>query len=970
MNKIVKLTVLLSGMLASAGLHAQNKVTAVLVDSSNGDAVPYATVSLTREGAKKPDYYNLSGETGEVAIVKVKKGTYTFKAELLGYKAWEKSVKVEADVDLGKVQMEPDRQMLDAASVSAVGNPIVVKKDTLEYNANSFKTTENDMLEDLLKKLPGVEVSEDGSITVNGETITKITIDGKTFFLDDPQLASKNIPAKIINKLKVINKKSEQAEFTGIDDGEEEKVIDLDIKPGMMKGAFGNIMAGGGRDLPADNALDPDWRYQGAAFLGSFTKERQLSVILNGNNTNNRGFNDLAGSMMGGMRNGGMGGGQGGWGGNNGITTSYLAGANGAWTLLDGNMDLSSNYLFSHTGKDVIENSDKTTYVNDDYNLIDRSEGSSVTHTNGHRIGVRMDHKFSENTSILFEPRIDFGGGDYTQKNETWRYADTLAKSGTDLLTNSDNLQSGNNKNVTASGFMLFRQRLGIPGRTLTVMGRYSFSNNDLNSLNWSKTNTLGTVTEIDQNISSNQKSSSLMGRVTYTEPLGHNLYVEANYRYSWSKSSSEKDTWDNILNAKSYVYSNEIVNESRNQEIGVNVMYQKEKSRAQLGFAALPTDTYNSTTRYNSSTGDWKPEEYKDFRWNFSPRLMLWWEFSDNANARMFYRGNSSQPSTRQLMPVPDNSDPLNVSFGNPKLTPYFSHSVRGDIRYNNKKNFISFNINFNGGYVQNPIVSLTWYDNGAAYSMPFNGPDNMNAGINGFANIPIAKSNFSVSNFTRVNWSKSSSYVGEDINMNTYTVGGDYYAFMDELIGNWKNDTWFGEHVTVNTIRSLGVTERFRATYRSDNLELTASGRTRMNKSWYTIRDSKTTTFNNQVRLTANWTWDAPGITLKAEGNYNWYNGYSTAQPEEYVLNAEIQKLLFRKKMTLALKGYDILGQAKNLTVTDASNYHSEVFNNTLGRYIILSLTYRFGTFDRSQMRGPGGPGGPGGRGPGGPR
>lgn len=961
---IKRIIAIAAGFLICAGVYAQNKITAVLLDSSNGDAVPFATVSLTKDGAKKPDYYNLSNDNGVITISKVRHGNYTLRAELLGYKAYVKAIKVEGDLNLGEIKMDPDRQMLDAASVSAVGNPIVVKKDTLEYNASSFKTTENDMLEDLLKKLPGVEVSEDGSITVNGEAISKITIDGKTFFLDDPQLASKNIPAKLINKLKVINKKSEQAEFTGIDDGEEEKVIDLDIKPGMMKGAFGNIMAGGGRDIPADNSLSPDWRYQGAAFIGSFTKKRQLSLLLNGNNTNNRGFNDLSGSMMGGMRSGGMGGGQGGWGGNNGITTSYMAGANGAWTLLDGNMDLGSNYLFSHTGKDVLENSEKTTYVNDDYNLTDRSEGTSTTKTNGHRIGVRIDHKFSENTSILFDPRINFGGGNYTQHNQTWRYADSLSKSSPDLLTNSDNLQSGDNKNVTTSGFLLFRQRLGIPGRTMTVMSRYSFSNNDLNSYNLSQTDALGSVSKIDQSIKSNQRSSSLMGRITYTEPLGNNLYVEANYRYSWSRSTSEKDTWDNILNEKSYIYSNEILNESNNQEIGVNMMYQKDKSRAQLGFAALPTRTYNSTTRYNSLTGEWKPMEYKDFRWNFSPRVMMWWEFSESANARLFYRGNSSQPSTRQLMPVPDNSDPLNVSFGNPELTPYFSHNLRGDIRYNNKKNFTAFNINFNGGYVQNPVTSLTWYDNGAAYTMPFNGPDNMNAGVNGFANIPIAKSNFSISNFARVNWSKSSSYVGENIDMSTYTTGGDYYAFMDELNANWKKDAWFDEHITVNTISSLGITERFRLTYRSDNLELTASGRTRINKSWYTIRDSKTTTFNNQVRLTANWTWDAPGITVKADGNYNWYNGYSTRQPDEYVLNAEIQKLLFQKKMTLALKGYDILGQAKNLTVTDASNYHNEVVNNTLGRYIILSLTYRFGTFDRSQMRGPGG------RGPGGPR
>ena len=959
---------LLAGLFAAAALSAQNKVSAVLLDSSNGEPVPFATVSLMKDGAKKPEYYNLSNDYGEVVINKVRHGNYTVKAELLGYKAWTKHVKVEGDLDLGKVKMDPDKQMLDAASVSAVGNPIVIKKDTLEYNANAFKTTDNDMLEDLLKKLPGVEVSEDGSISINGETIKKITIDGKTFFLDDPQLASKNIPAKIINKLKVINKKSEQAEFTGIDDGEEEKVIDLKIKPGMMRGAFGNMMAGGGRDIPTDNVTDPDWRYQGAAFLGNFTKKKQLSLILNGNNTNNRGFNDLSGSMMGNMRGGGggMGRGQGGWGGGNGITTSYMAGVNGAWTLADGDMDLSSNYLFNHTGKDVTESSTKTTYVNDDYDLLSKSDGFSTTNSNGHRIGVRLDHKFSKSTSILFEPRIDFGTGNYVQKNNT--ETDSLANGTLTKLNTSDNAQSGSNKNVSTSGFMLFRQRLGIPGRTMTVMGRYSFSNNDLDAFNRSLTDILGTTSEINQTIKSNQKSSSLMGRVTYTEPLGNNLYLEANYRYSWSRSSSEKNTTDNLTGAKDYVYSNEIVNINNNQEIGVNMMYQKEKSRAQLGFAALPTSTYNSTTKYVS--GEYKPMEYDDFRWNFSPRVMLWWEFSENANARMFYRGTSAQPSTKQLMPVPDNTDPLNVSFGNPQLKPYFSHSLRGDIRYNNKRNFTSFNIRFEGSYVQNPIVNATWYDNGAAYSMPFNGPDNMNAGINGFANIPIARSNFSVSNFARVNWSKSSSYTGEGIDMSTYTAGGDYYAFMDELNNNWVNGTWFAAHITLGTIETLSAVERLRLTYRSDNLELTAAGRTRMSKSWYTVRNSNTTTFSNQIRLTANWTWDEPGITFKTEGNYNWYNGYSTEQPSEYVLNAEIQKLLMRKKMTLALKGYDILGQAKNLAVTDASNYHSEVLNNTLGRYVILSLTYRFGTFDRSKMRGPGMRGGMGGPGMGGMR
>ena len=319
----------------------------------------------------------------------------------------------------------------------------------------------------------------------------------------------------------------------------------------------------------------------------------------------------------------------------------------------------------------------------------------------------------------------------------------------------------------------------------------------------------------------------------------------------------------------------------------------------------------------------------------------------------------------------MPDNTDPLNISFGNPSLAPYFSHNFNGDFRLNNRKTFTSVNARFNGSYVQDPITSAIWYgSNGARYSMPFNGPSSFNFGLNLFANIPLGKSNFTIGEMGRINYSKSASFVGgESV---TSAVGSyydpatgdmDYDAF---LAAYGRGDFSFEENVT----RTLSATERLRVTYRTDALEISTSARTRINKSWYTIAQTadNTLTFNNQIRATVNWTWDAPGITLKSEFNYNWYNGYASSlnyQPE-YILNAEIQKLLFKKKATLALKGYDILGQAKNLSVSDNSNYHSEVYNNTLGRYIILSLTWRFGNLDREKMRGPGGrgPGGPGGR------
>ena len=975
MNTPRKVICTLGILLLSLAAAAQNNLKAVLVDSSNGEAVGFATVSLTREGSQKPAKYVLSDSEGKVEITGIRAGTYTFKAELLGYEAFTREVRIPDVKDLGELSMKPDRQQLDAASVSAVGNPIIIKKDTIEYNASSFKTTDNDVLEDLLKKLPGVEVSEDGSITVNGQTISKITIDGKTFFLDDPQLASKNIPAKIINKLKVVEKKSEQAEFTGIDDGEEETVIDLSIKPGMMKGTFGNLMAGGGHDVPSTD-VDGDWRYQGAAFVGKFTDKTQLSIIANGNNTNNRGFNDLAGSMMGNMRGGGGGfggGGGGNWSGN-GITTSWMGGVNGNWNLFDGKMDLGGNYLYSHTGRAVLETSSRTTYLND-YNQLYDSDGYNETGTWGHRFGIRLEHKFSDNTSVLFEPQVNFGGGRYDQGSTYSTDYDYLDGSAARKINEGTTINSGDNRNVSTSGFGLLRQRLGIPGRTLTVMGRYSFSNNELDAYNkstvltdWDGTDWAG-ILATDQHVGQESRTVSLMGRATYTEPIGNHFYVEANYAFNWNRSSSSKSTSDIADGAEQYnpFYSNSVLNDSKRHEIGTNVLYQTDKFRGQIGFSAIPTRTHNETYRAGTTL-----DPYDDTRWRFSPQGMMWWEMGENASMRMFYRGSSEQPSVSQLIPVPDNTDPLNISFGNPYLAPYFSHSLRGDYRYNNKKTFASVNVRFSAGVVQDPIVSAIWYGpTGARYSMPFNGPASANANMNLFSNIPIGQSGFSISEMGRVSYSKTSSFIGgEDVT----SVIGDYYksdtgdmdyaGFMAAYDGGAFS---FDE----NTTRTVSATERLRVTYRNDAIELTLSGRTRVNRSWYTIADvaDQTTTFNNQVRATANWTWDLTGLTLKGEYNFNWYNGYSSElnYSPEHVLNAEIQKLLFNNRMTLALKGYDILGQAKNLSVTDNSNYHSEVVNNTLGRYVILSLTWRFGTFDRSRMRGPGGPGGPP---PGGPR
>lgn len=939
-------------------------VTLSLTDSSTGDAVGFATVSITKPGTQKPYKYALSDDKGKTVFEKVAAGKYVLKAELLGYKPLTKDIEVKGKLDLGALKMDPDKQVLDAASVSAAGNPIVIKKDTIEYNASSFKTTDNDVLEDLLKKLPGVEVSEDGTVTANGQTISKITIDGKTFFLDDPQLASKNIPAKIIEKVKVVEKKSDQAEFTGIDDGNDETIIDLSIQKGMMNGLFGNVMAGVGHDVRKQvtgselSSGNGDWRYQGAGFMGRFTDKNQISVVLNGNNTNNRGFNDLSGSMMQGMRGGGGGMGRGsrGWGPGNGITTSWMGGLNGNTSLFDGKMDLGGNYLYNNNETYVEEESKRITYL-DDHNLIYNNKGSNTTYSDGHRFGVRLEHKFSENTSILFQPQVSFGNGDF---NEVSDFSTLTEKSGVTSKTNYGfTSNTGSNNNWRTNGFFLFRQKLGKAGRTISFNAHYNFSGNETSGFNQSRTTTYDEFgvadsdSVINQRYNQNQDTKSLSGRLTYTEPLGKGFFVEANYEASWNRTSSTKNTFDsgvvsdfgrdnliyNPVDEKiNEVYSSEIINRYINQRIGANFVYQKDKLRAQAGMSANPTYTHNETSGYDT---------YDNHVLNWAPQAMLWYDIDDNTNVRGFYFGRSQQPSVSQLMRVPDNTNPLSVSFGNMYLEPYFNHSFRSDFRHTNKKNFLSVNAGLDGGIVKNPIVNAQWYGtNGAQYSIPVNGKDSYNGSFRIMLNSPIAKSNFSVFLMSRASYSKSSSYVGSSsFDMGKYYEGDNYDA--ENFLADKFLEDFHSLDFTLNNLQTVGLMERLRLTYRNDVVELTAGGRTRMSKSWYTIANQSTNmTWSNQVSASMNWTVPG-GLGIVADGNYNWYNGYTTDQGTQLILNAKITKMLFKDKFTLALNAYDILDQAKNLSISDSSNYHTETLNNTLGRYIVVSLTYRFGNF-----------------------
>lgn len=939
-------------------------VKVTLTEADTGVGVEFATVSLTAEGADQAYKYALTNEKGLAEIKGVRPGTYLIKGELMGFAPYQDTINVDKNIDLGTKKMNVEVHFLEGATVTDLGNPIVIKKDTIEHNIGLMRVTDNETLEDILKRLPGIEVSSDGTITANGKEIKKITIDGRTFFLDDPQLASKNLPAKIIEKVRVVDKQSEQAEFTGIDDGKEETIIDLSVMKGMMNGWFGNIMAGGGSDLRGKDydgvAIKNDFRFQGATMIAKFSESDHIAFIGNANNTNNRGFNDLAGSMMGGMRGGGMRGGgmRGGWGGRNGISTSYMAGLNGGKTF-DNKSELTGNYMFNGNERVVEESTAKTTFKQDGTSLFATDDGYSITNSYGHRFGARADWKISDQTSILFQPQFNFGTGDFEERSDF--ATDNISASGQRSKINDGySLSTGENSNQTARGFLLFRQRLGKPGRTISLNIDYDFSNNQMDGINRSLTNSyrdnvLADSSVVDQFYHQSAKSYGAGGRLSYTEPLGRNFFAEATYSYDYNYRNSYKTTYDDFETGAiiNHDYTNDITNESMLQRAGINLMKQEDKYSITIGATAQPSRTINVTEVGGQST----TIDRKVVNW--APNARVDFNFSDYERLRFRYRGRTSQPSITQLQTVPDNSNPQRVTLGNPYLDPSFSHRLNMMYNKNNVQTFSSLMVNADFNYNQKNIVNASWYDKkGVQYTIPMNndkGTFSTNARVT--FNSPIAKSKFSVMSFFNVNYSTGVSFVGKDELLDI----DDPSTFLN--VNNFEE----------NEYQNLSFSENLRFVYRDDIFEVSVGGNVRYSQAWYTITSENVRpTWTNNVN--ANVIANIPNIVnFATDCRYTFYYGYEEGYNEPtLVWNAEISRQIL-KNLTISVKCYDILNQSRNTYRNTTDNFVQDTRNNTLGRYLIVNLTYRFGTFGNQPMGGRmGGPGrGPGGgHGPGGMR
>ena len=899
---------------------------AILLDSLTKAPIEFATMHAKYVGDQEPRKYALTDTAGVGILQGLPTGRATITFEYMGYKQKKITFDIKKGAnEYGELLLAEDNNLLDAVVVSAAANQMVIKKDTIEYNASSYKINDTDMLEELIKKLPGVEIDEQGNITAQGKTINKVMIDGKEFFLDDPNLATKNIPAKIVEKIRVVERKSEQAQFTGIDDGDEEMVLDLGIKAGMMQGWFGNLGGGLGHPLSGNK----DMKYEGAAMIGRFTDKTQISIIANGNNTNNRGFSDVAGNMMGGMRGGG------GWMGR-GVTTSWMGGINANTNLKQKGSDLQGNLMYSGSDRLIEETKDRTTMLADNKNLYSHESGYDKTYSDGIRFGGEWDMKLSDHVSFLLRPNINIGRGEYDSYNEF------NTRTNADSTNRGYSKDYGSNHNESVGTMMLWRFKFNKPGRTMSLNARYNYSNNESDGYNYSETNyfqnnMVDSVAIIDQNILRKERSNSINARLSYIEPLGKNFFVEGAYRYSHKKTNSDKNTYSNdgfgnynLLDEK---YTTNYENTFITQQAELNFMKQEEKYNINIGASMQPSRT--------QSVGEGRDTSYTVT--NFSPIARIDYRFTDDKFLRVRYRGRTSQPSINQLMPVDDNTDPLKQTVGNPDLNPEFTHSLSTEYRSNNRRKFSFFSAGADFSLTQNDIVAKKYYtEEGVQISTYENAANNVySASGRIMINTPIAKSNFSINSFTMVRYNNGYSYV------------------MDA--GDWA------ENETVN----MNISENLRITYRNDWAEIIAGGRVNYRNTWYTVSSMEdVSTWNNSITGSVNFTIPG-GVNLTSNVNYTFYIGYAEGYNEPTtVWNAEISKTLFKNAATLKFKVYDILKQSRNTSITTTENYIQNVTNNTLGQYFMLTLTWRFGNFGDMKKGGGMRMGGPGrggmGRGP----
>lgn len=882
-------------------------VTGSVVEQGSDTPIEQATVRLLNVKDSAMVRGVVSARNGSFTLKNVKKGSYLLHITFIGYDPLYQPLQITGKknpVNVGKLELSDGAIELGEAVVIGKAPEVTVRNDTVEYNADSYKVTEGSVLEDLLKKMPGVEVDSEGKITVNGKEVKKVMVDGKEFFSDDPKVASKNLPAKMIDKLQVLDKKSDMAQMTGFDDGEEETVINLTVKPGMKQGWFGNAYGGyGSKD-----------RYEGNAMVNRFVNNDQITFMGGANNTNNMGFSDLASTMFSGM--GGGGGRRGGFGAGSGITSSGNAGLNFSKEFKPDKLTLGGNTRYSHSDNDARSKSDRQNILPGDSSSYDNSEAMSRTKSDNFGVDFRLEWKPDTMTQLIFRPSFSFSHS----MNDNFSDATTLDNERDTVNTNkSSNYSESNGYNLNAS--IDFSRKLNNKGRVFsaTLSGgnsdSYSDGMNRSDIVYFNQTDALKNSI-IDQRSRYDNKGFNYRAYVSWVEPIGHNNFIQATYSISQRKQEALKNVYnqdaDGIYNVLDSAYSQSYRNNFISQRASLSFKSQREKFNYTIGLNLDPS--YSSSENF---VGDTTLSKITRKVVNLSPMAQFNYMFDKRTNLRIMYNGRTSQPSMTQLQPVADISDPTNITIGNPDLNPRYTNNVFIRFQQFTPEKQRAFMIMANGSYIINDIVSYTSYnqETGVKTTTYKNVNGNYSGNVRMMLNTPLKNKKFSINSMTMASFANSNGYINEEKNTN----------------------------------RNLILSERGGIDFRSSYLDLGVNGNIRYNATSNSLqKENNQNTFNYGA---GGYTTIYLPLNFKIESDVNWStnSGYGDGFKQNEVLwNASASKSFLKNNQgTLRFKIYDILQQRSNISRSVTASYIQDSEYNTLGSYFMIHFIYRFSIF-----------------------
>lgn len=939
MKKLVFLLLLVcASTILSMAQNNGNRVTVTgkVIDGDDKTPVGQATVQLLSLPDSAMVVGKVTDNNGFFSIA-ARPGKYILKVSFVGYLTQEKPLQLSLNkpVNLGTIVLPSDAIMLGEAVVVAEAPQVTAVEDTLMYNSSAYRTPEGAMLEELVKKLPGAEVDDEGNIKINGKDIKKIMVDGKEFFGGDVKTGLKNLPVDLVDKLKTYDKKSDLARITGIDDGEEETVLDLTVKKGMNQGWFGNV----------DLGIGTKDRYTERLMLNRFVDKTQFSIVGSANNVNDQGFSGGGGGPR--------------WGRSNGLNAKKMLGANFATET--SKLEMGGSVRFNYSDADMVSTSYSESFQNKSFNNTNSIARNKVTDLNA---DFRMEWKPDSMTNIIFRPNVSYSKSKNASNRETgtfnedpFKYVENpndylnFDQIGTsdplkDIRVNSTNSQSlSDSKNTSANASLQYNRKLNNKGRNVTIRGSFGYGNNDNDQYVQSETryyqllNNLGqdSILYRNQYIAVPTKNYSYGAQFTYSEPIARATFLQFSYNFQYKYSKSDKSTYDlndfpwNIGNSLPQGYESAYVDSLSkdaeykyfNHEISLGLRIIREKYQMSAGVSLQPQNT-----KLSYKKGTYMVDTTRNV-FNFAPNLDFRYRFSKVSQLRVTYRGRSNQPNMENLLPIVDNSDPLNIRVGNPGLKPSFNHTMRAFYNTYNAERQQGMMAHLSFTATQNAISNSSQYNETTGVKIIT--PDNINGNWNAFAmygfNTALKNKKYTINTFTRANYQNQ--------------VAFQYNNALKEDLRN----------------RTTGLTlaENLNASYRNNWFEFSLNGSIEYNWERNKLNPSKnqepyTYSYGASTNITLPWS-----MTLSTNMINQCRRGYSDSSlnRNELIWNAQIAQNILKGAATISFEMYDILKQQTTVTRTLTANERNVSDIYGINSYCMAHFIYRLNIFGSKAAR-----------------